>query len=260
MGFFQRIAALFNGFISLFIRSAEDANPELLLENETNKANQAIADANVNLGKAAGNVKRLDMQIASDTKERDLAASRAKSLAASGQPALIAQAGPLAVKAKQLTEAIATNTAAREVADKLYKDLTRQRDVYLTQARARLTSVKGKINQAKLAESMASLATTASTHSFDLSGGGLAQLEDRLDQRVADASGRIRVAQEGLATSSFNVTEEEQKAQEALALQELLGLPMSATLVQPTALPAPAVQDAVIEDDIAALKVGVAAN
>jgi phage shock protein A len=73
-----------------------------------------------------------------------------------------------------------------------------------------------------MAEAQAKLTEIASSTAFDMSGSGAAleRLDDKLDERIADAQGKVRVATDSAAADEFNVTDAERKAMEALALSE----------------------------------------
>lgn len=251
MSLFTRIGRLFAGFFSLFVSSAEDANPLALLENEKNNHNKAVADYNLNLGKQAGQIERLRIQIARD--ERQLTSDKAQATACVNAKQLD-RAGQFALSVKKLTTSIGENQHQLNDAETLLKNLTRQRDAAVKASNDRIMLIKSKISQAQMAEAQSTLAQMASVQLFDPAGGGLGKLEERLDERIADARGKARVATDSIASSNWIATEAEQKALEAAALAEMLGTDTSARLIPSAQLAAPTVQDAVFVDDLAALR------
>jgi len=240
---FRRIGNLFRGFFSLFVSNSEDANPKAMLANEVDKYNLAVANYNQSLGKSQGLSNRLKMQIATATAE--LAKAKAAMLSANAA-GLTDRAGQYAMTVKRLQSEITENQSQWDHSEEAYKLQTRQRDVFVKEARERIERVKGKISKAEMLESQADLAKMISVQVFDTSGSGLSKIEASLDERAANAEGITRVATDALASSTFLTTEAEQKALEQATLAEMLGLPVEAHIVQPAtpALAAPAASNA----------------
>ena len=70
---FSRIANLFRGFLSLFIKDLEKRNPEALLELEQENLRKQIASYNQGLANHAGLAERLMGQVRKlETEEREL--------------------------------------------------------------------------------------------------------------------------------------------------------------------------------------------
>jgi hypothetical protein len=104
----------------------------------------------------------------------------------------------------------------------------------MREAKEKMAEIEGKIDKAEMAEAQAKLTEIASATAFDMSGSGasLDRLDDRLDDRIAEAQGKVRVASDAVAADEFNLTDGERKAMEAQALSEFaaqMGLEPAAT-------------------------------
>jgi phage shock protein A len=216
---FERLAKLVKGFLSLFISGLETANPKALLEAEVQQLQQAVANYNANLAKQAGLVERLKMQIERDRKELDRLTAKATALYNAKQ---FEEAGRLALTVKNLRQDLADNEAQHKQADELYRNLSSQRDVYVREAKKRIESIKQKMTRTEVAESQAKLAEVASAKAFDMAGSGatLQRLEEKLDERMAAAMGKARVASDQTKVGDWAAKAEEEKAMENQALAE----------------------------------------
>ena len=78
------------------------------------------------------------------------------------------------------------------------------------------------MSKAELAEAQADLAEIATATAFDIAGSGdtLARLEENLDERVAQAAGKVRVAADHAAQGDWATKAAEEEALEAQALAE----------------------------------------
>ncbi|MDP1718978.1 MAG: hypothetical protein Q8L24_00960, partial [bacterium] len=132
------------------------------------------------------------------------------------------RAGELALACKEKMASLTENQEQLKNAEELYKNLTRQRDTFFKEAQKRLDTIKNKISRAQMAEAQAKMAEIASAMTFDMNGSGanLERLEKGLDDRIADAQGKSRVAADSLKSGGFVQLEAEQKALEAQALAE----------------------------------------
>lgn len=220
---FDRLGKLIKGIFSRMLGNLESANPQALLQAEIDSFGEAIANYNKGLAKQAGLVERLKSSNEKDRRELEKLKARITALVNAGQTE---EAGRLALQAKNLSTSVADNTAQYEQAELMYKNLTKQRDVYTRETQRRIDSIKQKMSQAEIAESQAKLAEIASATSFDLAGSGatLERLEGKLDERVSDAMGKARVASDSIAGGSWQVKAQEESAMEAAALQEFMGM------------------------------------
>ena len=123
---------------------------------------------------------------------------------------------------KMLQQMLSDLEGQTQQADTLYQNLSRQRDVYVRDANKRIENIKQKMNKAELAEAQAELAEIATATAFDIAGSGdtLARLEENLDERVAQAAGKVRVASDHAAQGDWVMKAEEEEALEAQALAE----------------------------------------
>ncbi|MCC6740021.1 MAG: PspA/IM30 family protein [Planctomycetia bacterium] len=224
---FGRLWNLVRGFFGLFVSGLEKANPRAMLEAEMLAFQEAVGQYNTNLAKQAGMVERLKGQIAAQKKQLDQLTARVTANVAAKN---MESAGQAALQAKQLKSDLTENEAQLKAADEMYQNLNRQRDVYVREAQRKIEMIKQKLSKAEMAEAQAKLAEMASSTAFNLSGSGanLDRLEKNLDERIADAGGKARVAQDSMKGGGWVVKEEEQKALEAQALAEFtasMGLP-----------------------------------
>jgi len=204
------------GWVSL-IGKAEEANPRAILEAEIADFHKATAQFNENLAKQAGMIERLKAQIAQEEKKVEMITARASAAYAAKN---MTKAGQMALTLKDTKRELAENQNQQKSAEELYKNLVRQRDTYIKEARGRIDAVKSKISKAEMAEAQAKLTEMASDITFNPDGTGLAALEGSLDERIADAGGKVRVASETMDNSQWSMTEAEQGAMEAQALAE----------------------------------------
>lgn len=220
---FSRLGKLIRGIFSSILGGLESSNPKALLQNEIDSLQESTAHYNKGLAKQAGEIERLKMQIARDKSELDKLKARISAQVNAGNTA---EAGRLAMQAKILSEGLAANQNTCEGADKMYVNLTKQRDVYTKDAQNRIEKIKQKMSQAEIAESQAKLAEIASSVSFDLAGSGanLERLEGQLNERVAEAMGKARVASDAVAGGDWKAKADEDAAMEAAALAEFMGM------------------------------------
>ncbi|MEW6281069.1 MAG: PspA/IM30 family protein [Candidatus Eremiobacterota bacterium] len=216
---FERLGKLIKGFLSLFISGLETANPKALLEAEVVALQEAVANYNKNLAKQAALVERLRAAIEKEKRELERMTAKATALYNAKQ---LEEAGRYALLVKNMKQSVADNEAQLKQADDMYKNLTKQRDVYVREAQKRIDNIKRKMSQAEIAESQAKLAEIATSTAFDMAGSGatLQRLEEKLDERVADAAGRARVAADSVQSGDWVMKAEEEKAMESAALAE----------------------------------------
>ncbi|MBN9419558.1 hypothetical protein ABS71_07915 [bacterium SCN 62-11] len=234
---FSRLGKLIKGFFSLFISNLETANPKALLEAEIVSFQEAVGTYNKSLAQQAALVQKMQNQIAKQRSEFDKLKGRIAILVKAGKTE---EAGRLALQAKNMGQSLAELEAQFTQTDGMYKNMVKQRDVYIRDAQRRIETIKQKLSQAEIAESQAKLAEIATATSFNMAGSGatLERLEEKLDDRVAQAQGKARVAADSIAGGEWNMKAEEEAAMEQAALMEMMGdLGMSAPAQQQTASP-----------------------
>ncbi len=235
---FDRLFKLWKGFWAEWISRVETRNPRLLLAAESNALSEAIANYNLNLSKQAGLVNQLKMHAAHTRTELDQETARARALYTANQ---MEEAGRHAMRVKTLQQQLADLDDQTKKADELYVALTKQRDSYVGDAKARIESIKQKMTRAEVAESQAKLAEIAGITGFSIAGSGatLQRLDEKLDERVAQAQGKVRVAADSVNGLGQDEQAIEERAMQAQALSEFaasMGLePPPAARVAPVA-------------------------
>ncbi len=220
---FSRLGKLIKGFFSMFISNLEASNPKALLEAEISSFQEAVATYNKTLAKQAAMVEKLRGLSAKQKGEFERLKARISALFQAGQTE---EAARLALQAKTLAQQSADTEAQFTQNDELYRTMTKQRDVYIRDAQRRIDTIKQKLSQAEIAESQAQLAEIASATSFDMAGSGatLERLEEKLEDRVAQAQGKARVAADSIAGGAWQMKAEEEAAMEKAALSEFVSM------------------------------------
>lgn len=235
---FSRIANLFRGFLSLFIKDLEKRNPEALLELEQENLRKQIASYNQGLANHAGLAERLMGQVRKlETEERELRARTTAHLRAGNKEA----AAQHALRLQTISRELAENRSQMEAAETTYKDLVRARDVAVQSARSKIESLKGAINDMKMKTAMAEMNEMASGMIGSIGGSGdtLNRLHEMVEEERNKAAGRARVARDSLDMSEVNVKEAEMKALADQALADFAAAE-GISLGDDTAAPAPA--------------------
>ena len=208
---FSRIANLFRGFLSLFIKGLEKRNPEALLELEQENLRKQIASYNQGLANHAGLAERLMGQVRKlENDEKELRARTTAHLRAGNKEA----AAQYALRLQTVSRELAENREQMESAETTYKDLVRARDVAVNAARAKIESLKGAINDMRMKSAMAEMNEMAAGMVGNLGGSGdtLNRLHEMVEEERAKASGRARVARDSIDLSDINMKEAESKA------------------------------------------------
>lgn len=235
---FTRIANLFRGFLSLFIKDLEKRNPEALLELEQENLRKQIASYNQGLANHAGLAERLMGQVRKlETEERELRARTTAHLRAGNKEA----AAQHALRLQTISRELAENRSQMEAAETTYKDLVRARDVAVQSARSKIESLKGAINDMKMKTAMAEMNEMASGMIGSIGGSGdtLNRLHEMVEEERNKAAGRARVARDSLDMTDVNVKEAEMKALADQALADFAAAE-GISLGDEAAAPAPA--------------------
>jgi phage shock protein A len=225
---FQRISNLIKGFLSLFISGIEKQNPEALLEAEKEHLREQIAKYNQGLASHAALCENLMAQVKNEeTQERDLKAKTTANLRAGNNDI----AGQYALQLQTVQGQLDDNRKALEQAEATYKQLTQARDVAITEAKAKLDTLKRGIDDLKVQRAMAELSEMASGMVSQIGGSG--DTLDRLTEMVQDernkAAGKARVARDTLDTSGVQMKGAEQSALAEQALADFAakeGIPL----------------------------------
>jgi phage shock protein A len=208
---FQRFVNLIRGFFGLFVSGLEKQNPEALLEVETENLRKQIAQYNQGLASHAGLCESLMSQVRKlEGEERDLRAKTTANLRAGNRTAAAQYALRLQTVSRELEE----NRKQLEQAETTYKDLLKARDVAVSNARAKIESLRSSISDLKMKRAMAELTEMASGMITSIGGSGdtLDRLQTMVEEERNKAAGRARVARDSLDMSGVQLKEEEQNA------------------------------------------------
>ncbi len=215
----MRIANLFRGFLSLFIKDLERRNPEALLELEQENLRKQVANFNQGLAAHAGLAERLMGQVRKlEADERELKAKTTAHLRAGNRGA----AGQYAVRLQTITRELSENRSQLEQAEETYKNLVKARDVAVTSARAKIENLKGAINDMRMKTAMAEMHEMASgmVTGIGNSGDTLNRLHEMVEEERTKAAGRARVAKDAVDMSEVVVKEKELEALADAALAD----------------------------------------
>ena len=229
-----RISNLFKGFLSLFISGLEKQNPRALIEAEKENLRKQIARFNESLVTHAGFCERLMRQIKNlESMERDLAAKAAANLKVGNRAA----AGQYALQLKTVKEQLEENRTQLKAAEETYQKLVKSRDVAVSEAQAKIESLKRLLTETEMLEAQAELQEMAQGMISSIGGSGdtVARVEEYLTERRDQAAGRARVASSSIDSSKVELMEAEQQALADQALTEFAatyGLEMPAAPAQ----------------------------
>ncbi len=253
-----RIKNLFKGFMSLFISGLEKQNPRALIEAEKENLRLQIARFNDSLATHAAFCERLMRQIKNlEAQEKELAAKAAANLKVGNRAA----AGQYALQLKTVKEQLDENREQLKTAEETYKKLVKSRDVAVSEAQAKIESLKRMLTEAEMMEAQAELQEMAQGMISSIGGSGdtISRVEEALAERRDKAAGRARVASSTIDTNKVELMEAEQQALADQALTEFAasyGLEMPPAPVQaaPAAEAAPAAPAPPAQKDMGPVK------
>jgi len=207
----KRIANLFRGLFGQAVSSAERANPEALLEVESENLRKQLASYNQGLISHAALCERLMAQVRKlESEQVDVRAKTSANLRVGNRAA----AGQYALRLQTIDSELAENRKQLEQAETTYKDLVKARDVAVAAARQKIETLKADINDLKTKKALAALTETASGMITSIGGSGdtLDRLQTMVQEEKARAAGRVRVAHDNLDSSGVLLKEAEQQA------------------------------------------------
>ncbi|MEA3276359.1 MAG: PspA/IM30 family protein [Pseudomonadota bacterium] len=215
----DRIATLLKGFLSLFITGLEKSNPQALIEAEKENLRHQMARFNDNLANNAGFVERLMRQVKNLESQEEEFASKAAAHLKIGNRSAAAQ---YALQLKTVREQLEENQEQLQTAEETYKKLVKSRDVLVSEARAKIESLKRMITETEMLEAQAELQEMATGMVTQIGGSGdtLDRVEEYLQERRDKAAGRARVAASSIDTSHVELLEAEQQVMAEQALNE----------------------------------------
>ena len=208
---FNRIANLMKGFLSLFVSGMERRNPEALLELEQENLRKQIAGFNQGLASHAGLCERLMGQVRKlEAEQKDLRAKTAAHLRAGNRAA----AGQYALRLQTIETQLAENRTQLEQAEATYKNLIKTRDVAIAQARSKIESLKGAINDMRMKQAVAEISEMATGMISNIGGSGdtLNRLHEMVEEERTKAAGRARIARDSIDMNEVEVKEAEMTA------------------------------------------------
>ncbi|MCP5149107.1 MAG: PspA/IM30 family protein [Ectothiorhodospiraceae bacterium] len=214
---YQRLYNIFRGFLALFVKDLERRNPEALLELEQESLREQVASFNQGLATHAGLCERLMGQVRKlETEEREVRARTTAHLRA-GNRSVAAQH---ALRLQTVERELAENRRQLEQAERTYQDLVKARDVAVRQARAKIESLKGAINDMRMNQAMAEMHEMAAGMVTEIGGSGdtLNRLHEMVEEERTRAAGRARMARDSM---DMDDVELKQAEMDALADQAL---------------------------------------
>jgi phage shock protein A len=208
---FQRVANLFRGFLSLFIKGIEKRNPEALLELEQENLRKQIGNFNQGLAAHAGLCERLMGQVRKlEAEQKEVRAKTAANLRAGNRDV----AGQLALRLQTIERELEENRKQLEQAEETYKNLVSARDVAVKSARAKIEALKGAITDMRMKQAMAEIHEMAAGMVVEIGGSGdtLDRLHEMVEEERTAAAGRARIARDSVDMSDVRLKEAEQTA------------------------------------------------
>jgi phage shock protein A len=208
---FGRIANLFKGFVSLFIKDVERRNPEALLELEQENLRKQVGNFNQGLAAHAGLCERLMGQIRKlESEEKDLRAKVTAHLRAGNR----GPAGQYALRLQTVERELTENRAQLQQAEETYQNLIKARDVAVSSARSKIEGLKGAINDMRMKQAMAEIHEMSAGMVTSIGGSGdtLGRLSEMVEEERSKAAGRARVARDALDMSEVKIKDAEMNA------------------------------------------------
>ena len=131
-------------------------------------------------------------------------------------------AGQYALRLKTVERELEENRKQLDQSEVTYKELVRARDVAVNVTRSKIETLKSGISDLKMKRAMAEITEMASGMVTNLGGSGdnLNRLESMIQEERYRASGRVRVAVDGMDMHDIHLKEAEQKALADDALAE----------------------------------------
>ena len=221
MSLLIRTTNLIRGILSLFVSGIERRKPEALLELERENLRKLIGRFNAGLASHAALCERLMSQTRRNERERDEFAVKVPAHLKAGNREA---AGRYALRLKDVERELLENRDQLEKAETTYQNLVRARDTAVSEAKARIETVRRSIGDLKIRQATADLQSMAASMVDELGGAGdtLNRLHEMVEEEREKASGRARVATGGLDLQDLEIKESEQRALAEQALEEFL--------------------------------------
>jgi len=214
----QRLVDLLRGFLGIFLSGLERGTPEALLEVEKQNLRKQIIRYNQGLISHAALCESMISRLrALEAEERSLTAKIPATLKTHREAA-----GRYALRLKAVGEEIAETRRNLEQAEATYKDMLKARDTAVAGARAKLDVLKSSLNDLKMKRAIAELTeiSTGMVNGMGDTGDTLDRLQSIVEEERHKAAGRVRVARDSMDANGVRISEAEQSAAAAQALEE----------------------------------------
>jgi len=221
MAIFARVGRLVRGFLSLFITSLEEKNPEALMEEARQEFRDKMAQYNLALARMAGVAERLKNQIkvkankALDLERRVLANHSAGNMEL---------AGSLARELQELKADLTVDTLELTDTEAAYQANLRQAKVTQKEFEDKVRHLEKQLSQVKIKEAQAEAAAALGNVAFKVGdlGDSMKAVDEVLAKRYEEAAGKARVAKDLVDMNKLQEKEGERRALEQTALAEFL--------------------------------------
>lgn len=215
----RRITNIFKGFVGLFVSNLERKNPEALLEVEKENLRKQLSKFNIGLANHAGLNEKLLAQVKKLEKDMTEFKGKASVHLKSGNQEL---AGQYALKFQKTQKELLDKKEQLSEGEKIYKDLVKSRDQAVKAAKDKIEALKSGIDEMRIKQASAELNEMAAGLIGSIGGGGdnIERLQSIVEDEKYKASGKARVARDGLESAPGAVSELEEKALAEMALAD----------------------------------------
>ena len=226
---------LAHGLASRLISVFERRNPEALLELEKENLRKLVGRFNEGLVSHATLSERLKLQVARGEAKAAETTGRMQALIKAGETK---PAGRYALQLKEVSARLVEDRKQLASAEGTYLHLVQTRDIAVAETRSKIEQLRWQIGDLKVNRAVADLENMAAAMVSNLGapGDSLNRLEEMVGEEREKAKARARVATSNFSASDLAVTEAEQAALEAQALEEFMSSE-DATPKEPLALP-----------------------
>ena len=190
---FKRLITLIKGFFGLFLSKVENSNPRAILEAEKENIRKHLEKYRDSLAKHEGKVIKARQDLEKCEKQVEDLTEKVQTFITMNNDE---QAARVAGQLEETEKKIETLKEFIDMAEDVYENLRADRDHAVRAAREKIDKISSSIDEAELHESMADLKEQTAGLGDDLSSSGLSRLEANLDNRVANAKGRAKVAKD----------------------------------------------------------------
>lgn len=216
-----RVGRLLRGFLGLFIRGIEEANPEALLESARQEFRDKMARYNQALAQLAGISERLKIQVRTKTQRaRDLEAR----ILANHRAGNLDLAGTLARELQELKDDLAHDAEELKETESAYDVNIRNAKLAQKEFEDKMRKIERQLSQTKMKEAHAEASAALQGVAFKVgdTGDTLKEVDEILSRRYERAAGKARVVSDMTDVTRIQEKEKEAKALEQQALADFL--------------------------------------